>query len=143
MSKIQSAKMYMWFSFEFIDHDTDEEDPPIISKRFKVLSADPNLWKQWFSPDNQTSLVENKSFEAEGQWGVHDVGFHVGSELLGFSSYEVDPTQYDAVMEFWRKTFHDFGFATHPTETIQGEFAEETDEYRISYFTKLIDKVQT
>lgn len=92
--------MRLFFTFEFSNEDNDT----VSMYRFDILGSEPILEAYYLN----YAAFEDKAGNME-MYGVHDVSAHPG-DLEGFTSYEIDPEDYEQVMDEWRTWFIEQGF---------------------------------
>ncbi len=51
-----------------------------------------------------------KGEDLESTYGVHDIAFDHETDVLGFTSYEIDEEKFPELMEKWKEIFKNRGF---------------------------------
>jgi hypothetical protein len=62
------------------------------------------------------------------QYGVHDYGTTGDDEFVGYYTYEIDPADWDTVVEKWHSYMAEQGFTTGAVEKMSRE------DYQAKYF---------
>lgn len=103
------------FVFGFTHEDYQSQDPDGIVKLFMFTSLDEARYETLVELCEGDEVLDF-SDETE-QYGVHDFVTIGQEELIGYTSYEVEPQNTDKVMELWHKFFADHGVEVAAIET--------------------------
>jgi hypothetical protein len=115
--------MSKMFAFEFIQFDNsriDEADEGIVrtTYTFDFIGGDEDIQALYDKSMNGFEYDDWVS-EVESDFGLHDF-FGTEKVLYGFSSDEVQPDQYDRLIDHWKHYFVKNGFQVGETTIHKG-----------------------
>jgi hypothetical protein len=108
----------LYFGFEFVDESIDLDESDVQVMYFTVTGNQQNI-------DLFNDQIQSMTHIAEDQFDcVHDTTGQEG-EIVGFSTYEADKSQYNEIMSYWQTQFVNQGFVVSTFRMCT------TDEYDI------------
>lgn len=106
------------FVFNFTHEGCTQLDPDGLVKLFQFTNLNKDSYERLVAMvDQEQEDYEIFRDDTESDYGVHDFSTTGDEELVGFSSYEVEPSKTDKVINDWRQFFTGQGFCVGPVET--------------------------